>query len=137
MPGSLGNAEELAILDTLLGAVAYTPRVTLYAALFTTAPTYAGGGVEASGTNYARVAITNNLTNFPAATSGGPALKANGTAVTFPTAGASWGTAAAVALMSASSGGALVAWAPLTTPRAIANTDTPSFAIGSLSFSLT
>lgn len=59
---------------------------TLYAALATTAPVTTGTGslVEPTGSqygNYARVAITNNNTNWPAASAG---AKSNGTTFTFP-----------------------------------------------------
>lgn len=59
---------------------------TIYAALSTAAPNYSGNGTITEPTTaqyngYARVAITNNATNFPNASAGG---KTNGTAITFP-----------------------------------------------------
>ena len=92
MAGSKFNFLELKALDWILGAFSYTVPTTLYLALYTTAPTSAGGGVEVSGGSYARVAITNNSTNWPASSGGGPGTKANGAAFTFPTASAAWGT---------------------------------------------
>jgi hypothetical protein len=48
---------------------------------------------EPSGGGYARLTITNNATNFPAATTvGGVTSKVNGATFTFPTATGSWGT---------------------------------------------
>lgn len=48
---------------------------------------------EPSGGGYARVTITNNVTNFPAATTAaGVTSKSNGASFTFPTATSSWGT---------------------------------------------
>lgn len=51
------------------------PPATWYVALFTTMPIPAGtGGVEAAFTGYARVAVTNDLTQWPLAAAG---LKSN------------------------------------------------------------
>jgi hypothetical protein len=120
------------MLDAVLGKVTYVAPTTLYVALYTAAPTSAGGGTECTGGSYARSAVTNNLTNFPSASGGGPGVKANGTAVTFPTASAGWGTVVAFGVFDASSGGNLLYWGTLTTSRAVALGDTPSFAIGAL-----
>lgn len=58
-------------LDHVLGGGDYTRPATLYAVLLTVRPTMADTGstiTEADYTGYAREAITNNSTNFPAAT---------------------------------------------------------------------
>jgi hypothetical protein len=132
MAGSKSNTLELQMLDAVLGKVPYTGATTLYTALYTVAPTSAGGGTEVSGGSYARASGTNNLTNWPSATGGGPGTKANGTAITFPTATASWGTIVAFGIFDAASAGNLLYWGTLTTSRAVALGDTPSFAIGAL-----
>jgi len=119
------------ILDFLLGGVSYTPPATVYIALFTAAPTDAGGGTEVSGGGYARVAVANNTTNFPTASNG---TKSNGTTITFPTATADWGTVVAVGIFDAATGGNLLFWANLTTSKTIQNGDTAQFAAGSLTF---
>jgi len=119
------------VLDFLLGGVSFTPPATVYIALFTAAPTDAGGGTEVSGGGYARVAVTNNTTNFPAASNG---TKSNGTTITFPTATADWGTVVAVGIFDASTGGNLLFWANLSTSKTIQNGDTAQFAAGSLTF---
>lgn len=107
---SLIDATELAIANELFGASAFAADATLYAALFTTVPADDGsGGTEANYTNYARVSITNNLTNFPSANP-----KLNGTAIAFPAAGAAQtGKAKALGFFTASSGGTLRAIARL------------------------
>lgn len=63
-----GDAQGLAILDALMGSTVIGPA-TLYAALMTVMPAGTGGGTEfaGGGGSYARVALTNNSTNFPAA----------------------------------------------------------------------
>jgi len=119
------------ILDFLLGGVSYTPPSTVYVALFTAAPTDAGGGTEVSGGGYARVAVANNTTNFPTASNG---TKSNGTTITFPTATADWGTVVAVGIFDAATGGNLLFWANLSTSKTIQNGDTAQFAAGSLTF---
>lgn len=98
------------ILDLIFGAQAFTAPVTVYAALFTTTPTAANSGVEVSGSNYSRVAVTNNLTNFPAASS---QTKQNATAITFPVLSGAVATVVSVGFYDASSGGNLLYWTDL------------------------
>jgi hypothetical protein len=115
------------VLDSLFGSG--TPA-TLYIALYTSAPSADGtGGTEVTGGSYARAAVTNNSTNWPAAALGS---KANGTAINFATASAGWGSAVAAGVMAASSGGTPYYFGNLTTARTINNGDTFSFAIGQL-----
>lgn len=131
MPGSKSDYLENELLDHVFGAAAYTAPATLYAALFTAAPTDAGGGTEIATGSYARVAITNNLTNFPVASGG---AKANGTAITFPQATANQGTAVAMGLFDASSDGNMLVWSTLTNSRSIFAGDIASFPAGSVTF---
>lgn len=57
-------------LNEAVGGTAFAAPATLYFGWYTTQPdTNGAGGVEASGGGYARVAVTNNATNFPAAAS--------------------------------------------------------------------
>jgi len=67
----------------------YSPLATIYIGLFTTVPTsYFDGGGEVEDASISRVAITNNLTNFPlASTSGLVTQKVNGSSLSFGTAG--------------------------------------------------
>jgi hypothetical protein len=126
---------EAEILDQIFGASAYVAPVTLYVALSTTAPTEAGASfTEPVGNGYARVAVTNNLTNFPAAVAG---AKSNGTQITFPAAtGAGWGTLTHFGIWDASSGGNLLCFAPLTASVLVVAGDTPRFPIGDLDITL-
>ena len=134
MAGSLSDFSEDEILDHLLSAATYTPPATLYLAVFTAAPTDAGGGTEVTGGSYARLAVTNDATNFPAAVAG---AKSNGVALTMVTASANWGTIVAYALFDASSAGNMLGWADLTSSVIINNGDTLRFAAGALTYSLT
>jgi hypothetical protein len=101
--------------------------------LFTVAPSDAGGGTEVSTgvwTNYVRAAITNNATNFPAASGG---LKSNGTVVSFGTASIS-GTAPTIvgfAIYDASTSGNLLYWSSFT-GQVVSNGSPISIQIGDL-----
>jgi hypothetical protein len=129
MAGSKSNYLENEVLDHVLGGGDYTRPATVYLALFTTAPTDAGGGVEVSGGSYARASVTNNATNFPAAVDG---EKTNGIDITFATATASWGTVVAFGIFDASVAGNLLYWGDLDSSRAIDTDDTAFFRAGSL-----
>ena len=124
---------ENVLLDHVFGAAAFTAPATLYAAAYTANPSDSGGGTEATGGSYARVSITNNATNFPAASGG---AKANGTDITWTTATASWGTITAVALLDASSGGNQICWDALATSKAVGDGDTLEIATGDFDITL-
>ena len=130
---SASNFLELELLDHVLGAAAYTAPATLYVALHTADPGEAGAQNtnEATGTSYNRVAVTNNATNFPAASGGS---KSNGTAINFATPGAGgWGTVTHWSIGDAASGaGNILFSGALTTSKTINAGDTVSFAIGTL-----
>jgi hypothetical protein len=114
-------------LDLWLGATVPTIPGTYYVALFTVAPNKDGGGTEVSGGSYARVAVTNNTTNWPNAASG---RKTNATEIVFPQATANWGTIVAAALVSAASGAyTQYYWGLLSAPVAIINGQTRYFPI--------
>lgn len=129
MAGSKSDYLENEILDHVLGGGDYTRPGTVYIALYTAAPTDAGGGTEVTGGSYARVAVTNNATNWPAASSGS---KQNGTAFTFPQATANWGTVVAFGILDAASGGNLLYWGDLTASKTVENGDTAEFAVSGI-----
>jgi len=114
------------VLDHINGKSSFT-MPTAYVALFTAAPSDAGGGTEVSGGSYARVATSG--ATWTAASAG---ATSNAAAVTFPTASASWGTVTHYALFDASSSGNMLRWAALTASKTIGSGDTASFAIGAL-----
>lgn len=129
MAGSKSDYLENQILDHVLGGGDYTRPATVYVALYTVAPTDSGGGTEVSGGSYARVAVTNNATNWPAASGGS---KANGTAIAFPEATADWGTVLAWGIFDAASGGNLLYYGTLAANKTISTGDTASFAASDL-----
>jgi hypothetical protein len=129
VPGSKSDFLENELLDHVLGAAAYTAPATLYVALFTVAPSDAGGGTEVTGGSYARKSVTNNATNFPAASGGS---KSNGTLIEFAQATANWGTVVAAGIFDAATSGNLLYWATLTNSRTIFAGDTPQFQAGDI-----
>jgi hypothetical protein len=129
MAGSKSDYLENEVLDHVLGGGDYTRPGTVYIALFTAAPTDAGGGTEVTGGSYARVAVTNNATNWPAASSGS---KSNGVAFTFTQATANWGTVVAFGIFDAASSGNLLYWGDLTASKSVEIGDTAEFAIGGI-----
>jgi hypothetical protein len=121
------------VLDHVFGGADYSRPATVYVGLFTAAPTDAGGGTECTGGSYDRADVTNNATNWPAASGG---AKSNGVAIAFATATASWGTVTHFGIFDANSAGNLLAWGALTAAKTIDSGDTPSFAIGELDLTL-
>lgn len=99
-----------------------------YVALYTVAPSDAGGGTECTYTSYARVAV--------ARTSGGWTVSGNNTsntaAIEFPECTGGSETAVAFAILTAASDGDMLFWGDLDSNLAISNGITPSFAIGAL-----
>ncbi len=138
MAGAISNYLAEALLDHVLGLTSYTPPSTIYAALFTTSPDFdsGSGGTEVSGGSYARVAITNNTTNFPNSTGTSTGVKTTGATITFATPSAGWGTVVSVGFYDAASGGNLLAGGTLTTSRSISSGNSVSFASGSITLTV-
>lgn len=130
MAGRLSDSDANNALDVRFGAVASNAPAAYYVGLSTTTPTNTGTNVtEPSTGGYARVAVTNNATNWPAASG---RSKSNGTAITFPTPTASWGTVTHFVLYDAASGGTFRAWGALTSSASIPIGSVTSFAVGQL-----
>jgi hypothetical protein len=126
MAGFNGDALRNAILDFIYGSGS---PATIYCALFTVAPVSSGLGTEVAGGSYARVAKTNNATNFPAAAA---AIKKNGTLIDFGTASADWGVIVGAAWMDASSAGVLRNYGPFGTPVTVLSGGTFSIAANAM-----
>jgi hypothetical protein len=129
MSGSLSDYTENAVLDYLFGSGSPATR---WIELFTVAPTDAGGGTAVTGGSYARAAITNNSSNFPAAVAG---VKTNGNDFTFATATANWGTVVAIGIFDALTVGNLVAWCTVTS-QSVPSGVTAKIPAGQLSITL-
>lgn len=106
---SLTNHGEDKLLTLFKGAGPY------YLALFTAAPGESTAGTEVSGGAYARQQVTfGNPSN---------GTMTNSAAIEFPTATATWGTAVAWGLFDAATGGNLVWYGNITTPKELLSGD--------------
>jgi hypothetical protein len=126
---------EAKILDDWFGKQGNTVPATLYLGVCTGITEAGVITGEPTGANYSRVSITNNSTNFPAASGGS---KANGVAFTFPEASGSWGASLTKFFFSDSASGNTntLAYGDLTVPKTIGVGDTLKFNIGDLTFTL-
>lgn len=130
MAGSFSDYLETKLLDHTFRNTAFTSPTTIYVALFTVAPTDAGGGTEVSGNAYARTSAAFTV-------SGTTTLATNSADVDFPTAsGGNWGTIVAVGLFDASTSGNFLAWADLATDRTINDGDIFRIPAGDLDITL-
>lgn len=133
MPGSKSAYLENALLNHTLGAVVWTPPTVVYVALSSADYDEAAYGTafsELIGLGYARVALANNLTNWPA--TAGSSQKHNGVTVTFPAATNTWLEARAFYLLDDLTAGNILYGGNLLTPRTLAPGDTASFAPNSI-----
>lgn len=121
---------EDALLKHVFTNTAYTSPTTVYAALFTVAPSDTGGGTEVSGGAYARQSMAFSV-------SGTGTLATNSSAVEYPTATADYGTVVAVGIFDAASSGNLLAYANLTTSKTVSSGDVFRFNAGDVDITLT
>jgi hypothetical protein len=126
---SFSNFLETEILDHVFAGAAYTAPATLYLALFTAAPGEAGGGTEVStsGTAYARETVAFTTTGN---------TTSNNAAVEYSTATASFGTVTHVGVFDAATSGNLMAYATLSSSKAIATGDVFRVPTGDLDITL-
>lgn len=123
------------VLDLNFGQTAYTVPTTYYFGLSTTTIQIDGtGATEPSGGAYARVALTNNKTNWGVAAN---ASLTNSTAVQFPESTSSWGTITYVGMWDAASAGNIWWFDVLTPARTVASATTVLFAIGAITVQMT
>jgi len=125
---SFTNFLETEILDHVFAGASYTAPGTKYLALFTAiADGEAGSVTELSGNAYARQSVAFT-------TSGN--TTSNNAAVEFPTATGSWGTVTHVGVYDASTSGNLMAYATLSSSKAIATGDVFRVPSGDLDITL-
>ena len=121
---------EDALLKHVFTNTAYTSPTTVYAALFTVAPSDTGGGTEVSGGAYARQSMAFSV-------SGTGTLATNSAAVEYPTATADYGTVVAVGIFDAATSGNLLAYANLTVSKTVSSGDVFRFNAGDVDITLT
>jgi hypothetical protein len=112
------NTQVQNILSRDFGSVSYTPPGTWYIGASTTTINQDGtGATEPSGGGYARVAVTNNTSNWQ--TIPGDVGCRNLTAIEFPVATASWGTITFLGIWDSASGGTMRYFAQLTNSKSV------------------
>ena len=111
-------------INAALRQIPFTSPLAVYLALYTTAPTVGGGGVEVSGGSYARQIVV-----FTAPVLG---VSSNNADVLFPVASVAWGTIVAFGVFDASAGGSLLYFNTLSTPRTVLINDQVRFPLGQL-----
>ena len=124
---SFTNFLETEILDHVFAGAAYTAPATKYLALYTAAPGETGGGTEVSGGAYARQSVAFTTTGN---------TTSNSAAVEFPTATAAFGTVTHVGVFDAATAGNLMAYATLSSSKAIATGDVFRVPTGDLDITL-
>jgi len=124
----MSNYLETALVNATLRNTAYTSPAAVYAALFTTDPTDAGSGTEATGGSYARTAIT-----FGSPSNG---VTTNSADVTFPTCTVAWGTITHMGIFDASTSGNLLYHTPLDASKTVGSGDIFKISSGNLSVTL-
>lgn len=127
---SLTNTYESLMLDAMLGDD-HAPNMpaTVYVGLDSVLGSDSTEPTECSGTGYARVAKTNNSTNWPDAVGD---TKTNGTDVTFPEAGGAWTTPVGASLWDQLVGGNRMIYGSLAVSKPVAAGQTPTIAAGDM-----
>ena len=129
------NGEEQDILEYWFAGTAL-PNTPSHIALYTVTPGETGGGTEATGGAYARVAFAKNTTNWGSSSGADPSTIQNAQPITFTEATASWGTVVAWGYLTGSTGGTLLAFGAISPTKKIDSGDTAEFAAGGLVFKL-
>jgi hypothetical protein len=126
MAGNLSNYLENKLIDHFLGTTSFTAPAAVYVALYTVAPSDAGGGTEVTGGSYARQTAT-----FTASASGATSNNANIDFTNMPAA-----TVVAIGIHDALTSGNLLLWGTLTTNKTTDAGDTLRIATGDLDISI-
>ena len=125
------NYSESLVLNWLLTSGSATRPTSWYIALYTVAPSDSGGGTEVpGGGGYVRRSCTFSVSGTT------PTTASNSAAIEYPEATAGWGTVVAAGVMTAASGGTLLAYANLTTSKAIDTGDILRFNTGEIDITL-
>ena len=127
---ALSDYAEKLVLDWLMTTGSATRPTAWYVALYTAAPSDAGGGTEVSGSGYARQTVT-----FGAAATPGGTTDNTG-AVTFTASGGAWGTITHIGLFDSVSGGNLLWHGAMTASKTVNDGDTLEFSVGNIDLSI-
>jgi len=133
------------IIDHIFRGATYGKPAGIHLALFTAAPTDAGGGTEVAGGAYARVdMVQGDTTNVgtggettAVASAGTSGQTSNANILTFPAPTANWGSISAIGVFDAAAAGNLLFWVSLATPKTVNNGDpAPKFLANALTTTL-
>lgn len=120
MAGASSDHLEAAWGNAVLRNTPYSSPATVYLALHTASPGETGSGAEVSGSGYARQSVA-----FGAPTDG---VFTNSAQKTFTAAGGNFGTVTHIGIWDNSSGGNLLYYGALTTPKTVKDGDSIVFA---------
>ena len=139
MAGGKSEYLEKALLDHVMGGPDYVRPATVYVALCADVWDDQKTGttiVEPTVGAYARVAVTNDDTAWPASAhpTAECAVKSNGTSIGFPTPTAGWGTVKSVAVTDAATAGNVLWGGDLVADKIISTGDPIAFAQGTLTW---
>jgi hypothetical protein len=126
MAGNLTNYLENKLIDHFLGTASYTMPADVYVALFTVAPSDAGGGTEVTGGSYAR-----QIATFSSASSGATSNDSNIDFTGMPAV-----TTVAIGIFDALTSGNMLLYGTLTTNKTTDAGDTLRIATGDLDISI-
>lgn len=139
---SFNERLEHILLDHVWGGQATgLPNVSgsWYIGLSTTTINNDGTGITEPADGYARVQVTNNIVNWPAASGGGPSTKQNANEIAFPMATGNWGQVTHFFFSDSAVSTDpedIYAFATLDLPRTIEANDTASFAAQAITITL-
>lgn len=126
------NYVENGLVDHYFRSGSLPKPAGLYFALFTAAPSDAGGGTEVAGGGYARVNLPPSDTNWKStqgtllgASTGTGGQTSNAAVIVFPTPTAPWGVCTHFAIFDAATGGNILFWDALVAPRNVQVGDAP------------
>lgn len=131
------NYLEQKMIEHVLGNISYTAPATLYFGLWINGldDTATGSsGTEVTGGGYGRVAVTNNTTSFGTTGVDGTGVRKNKIDITFSAATENWGTVTQLGICDATTGGNMLYYGDLSTPREILNTEIHKFSVDSITF---
>jgi len=124
-----------ALLDHVFGDTAYTTPSTVYVGLFLVMPDADGvGGTEVATASYARVAVTNDGTNWAVAAS---RQKLNDTDVTFAQAAEDWGSVVGAGIFDDPTAGNLMVFDDFDSPIDVFTNGIVSFIPGQIAITVT
>ena len=124
---SFSDTFETTVLTWSFTTSSATRPTEWHIALYTASPSDPGGGTEVTGGGYARQAVTFTVSGNTAS---------NNAAIEWPVATAAYGTVTDVGVFDASTGGNLIAYAALTTSKAIDTGDVFRLPSGDLDVTL-